>query len=168
MSSLYIGTSTFTAAGWEGSFYPSGAKPYDYLQYYSQRFNSVEVDSTFYRIPSQAMVQAWDRKTPDGFTFAAKIPQVITHQKVLVECDLEFKQFLTAMDFLGAKLGPLLFQFGYFNWNVFPTVKDFMARLRPFLNKLPQDHKFAVEIRNKTWLVPQFIELLRERGIALP
>jgi uncharacterized protein YecE (DUF72 family) len=167
MSSLHIGTSAFTAAGWENTFYPPDAKPQDYLYYYSQRFNSVEVDSTFYRIPSQAMVQAWNRKTPAGFVFAAKIPQVITHHKVLEDCELELRQFLTAMDFLGDKLGPLLFQFGYFNRGIFPTVKDFLGRLRPFLKQLPRDHQFAVEIRNKAWLDSPLVELLREYGVAL-
>jgi uncharacterized protein YecE (DUF72 family) len=112
-------------------------------------------------------VQGWANKTPDGFVFAAKIPQVITHEKVLVNCDQEFQQFMEVMDILGEKLGPLLFQFAYFNRSVFRGVNDFLARLRPFLKKLPNDHKFAVEIRNKNWLVPQFIESLRERGVAL-
>src|SRR2546428_10331671 len=149
MSSLYIGTSAFTAAGWEGSFYPIGLKPANYLSYYAQHFDTVEVDSTFYRIPSKATVQGWAQKTPEGFVFAAKIPQVITHEKVLVDCDDEMAQFLKVMDALGGKLGPLLFQFGYFNKKAFVGVNDFLARLRPFLKKLPKDRKFAVEIRNK-------------------
>ena len=167
MPSIHIGTSAFTAAGWEGSFYPEGTKPADFLTYYAQHFNSVEVDSTFYRTPAPSTVHGWAHKTPDGFVFAAKIPQVITHEKVLVDCDTEFKQFMEAMDILGEKLGPLLFQFGYFNRTIFRGVNDFLARLRPFLKKLPKDHKFAVEIRNKNWLVPQFVEALRERGVAL-
>jgi uncharacterized protein YecE (DUF72 family) len=167
MASLYIGTSAFTAAGWEDSFYPVGTKSADFLRYYAQHFNSVEIDSTFYRIPSEATVQGWAKKTPEGFVFAAKVPQVITHEKVLVDCDAEFKQFVDVMDILGEKLGPLLLQFGYFNKKAFIGVNDFLARLRPFLKKLPKDHKFAVEIRNKNWLVPQFVETLRERGVAL-
>jgi uncharacterized protein YecE (DUF72 family) len=167
MASLYIGTSAFTAAGWEGSFYPEGTKPADYLSYYATRFNSVEIDSTFYRTPAQATVKGWERKTPDGFVFAAKIPQVITHEKVLLDCDTEFKQFVGVMELLGAKLGPLLLQFGYFNKKAFVGINDFLVRLRPFLKKLPTDHKFVVEIRNKNWLVPQFVETLRERGVAL-
>jgi uncharacterized protein YecE (DUF72 family) len=161
------GTSAFTAAGWEGSFYPAGMKPADYLAYYATRFDTVEIDSTFYRIPAKTTVQGWARKTPEGFVFAAKVPQVITHEKVLVDCESELKQFMEAMDCLGDKLGPLLFQFGYFNRKAFLGVNDFLARLRPFLKKLPKGHKFAVEIRNKNWLVPQFVETLRERGIAL-
>jgi uncharacterized protein YecE (DUF72 family) len=167
MPTLYIGTSAFTAAGWERTFYPSGMKPPDFLSYYATRFNSVDVDSTFYRTPSKATVQGWASRTPNGFVFAAKAPQVITHVKVLVDCDAEFKEFVDVMNTLGDKLGPLLLQFGYFNKKAFHGVNDFLARLRPFLDDLPKDHRFAVEIRNKNWLVPQFIETLRERGIAL-
>jgi len=94
-------------------------------------------------------------------------PQVVTHEKVLVDCEAEFKEFVQAMDLLGDKLGPLLLQFGYFNKKAFLGVNDFLARLKPFLKKLPKGHKFAVEIRNKNWLVPQFVEALRERNIAL-
>jgi uncharacterized protein YecE (DUF72 family) len=167
MLSLYIGTSAFTAAGWEHSFYPRGVRPAEYLSFYATRFNSVEVDSTFYRPPSRTTVQGWDRKTPEGFIFAAKVPQIITHEKVLVDCDSEFKEFVETMDLLGHKLGPLLLQFGYFSNAAFAGLNDFLARLGPFLKKLPKDHQFAVEIRNKNWLVPQFLELLRSHGVAL-
>jgi len=167
MASLYIGTSAFTAAGWEGTFYPPCMKPADYLSYYATKFNSVEIDSTFYRTPSKSTVQGWERKTPPGFVFAAKVPSLVTHDRVLVDCDAEFKEFVQTMDLLGDKLGPLLLQFGYFNKKTFVGVNDFLARLKPFLKKLPKDHKFAVEIRNKNWLVPQFVEALREHGVTL-
>jgi len=71
------------------------------------------------------------------------------------------------MELLGDKLGPMLLQFGYFNKKAFLGVNDFLARLRPFLKKLPKGHKFAVEIRNKNWLVPQFVETLRACAVAL-
>ena len=167
MVDLRIGTSAFTAAGWPGTFYPKGLPEREYLTHYATKFDTVEVDSTFYRTPSMATVQGWRDKTPNGFAFAVKVPQVITHEKVLVDCDEEFNQFVLAIDLLGEKLGPLLFQFGYFNKKAFLGVNDFLALLRPFLKKLPKDHKFAVEIRNKSWLVPQFIEALGERGVAL-
>jgi uncharacterized protein YecE (DUF72 family) len=166
-NSIRIGTSAFTAAGWPGTFYPVGLKPAEYLSYYATKFDTVEVDSTFYRTPSMATVQVWRDKTPTGFVFAAKVPQVITHEKVLADCGEEFNQFVLTMDLLGDKLGPLLLQFGYFNKAVFPGVKEFVARLKPFLNNLPNDHKFVIAIRNKNWLVPQFVDLLRERGVAL-
>ena len=116
---IRLGTSAFTAAGWEGSFYPEGMKPADFLSYYATHFNSVELDNTFYRAPSKTTVEGWARKTPEGFMFAAKVPQAITHEKVLVDCDAEFEQFVETMELLGKKLGPLLFQFGYFNKNAF-------------------------------------------------
>lgn len=164
---IHVGTSAFTAAGWEGSFYPKGLKPAEYLAYYGQRFGTVEVDSTFYRTPSRTTVRGWYDKTPKDFIFAAKVPREITHEKVLERCEAEFNEFISAMELLGEKLGPLLFQFGYFNSGEFATVEDFLARLVPFLDKLPKGHKFAVEIRNKHWLVPKFAEALRERGVAL-
>lgn len=163
---IRLGTSAFTAAGWETSFYPAGMKPADYLTYYSTQFDTVELDNTFYRTPSASTVRGWAAKTPPGFMFAAKVPQVITHEKVLVDAQDDLKAFLSVMDLLGDKLGPLLFQFGYFNKKAFATVDDFLARLVPFLAKLPKGYRFALEIRNKNWLVPRLVDVLRARGIA--
>jgi uncharacterized protein YecE (DUF72 family) len=134
MAEIHVGTSAFSAAGWEGSFYPLGMKSSDFLSYYATKFDTVEVDSTFYRTPSVATVSGWESKTPPGFTLAAKVPQIITHEKVLQNCDHDVKQFLDAMDLMGAKLGPLLFQFGYFNNTVFKSGKEFLSRLAPFLS----------------------------------
>ncbi len=167
MAEIRLGTSAFTAPGWPGTFYPEGLPERDFLTYYATKFDAVEIDSTFYRIPSESTVRGWDAKTPKSFLFAAKIPQVMTHEKVLVDCEADFKRFITVMDLLGDKLGPLLFQFGYFNKKAFLGVNDFLARLVPFLKKLPKGYRFAVEIRNKYWLVPQFVEALRSREVAL-
>ncbi len=164
---IRIGTSAFTAAGWEGSFYPKALPAKDQLSYYAQHFDTVEVDSTYYRIPALSTVKGWAAKTPAGFIFAAKVPQIITHEKVLVDCAGDLKEFLDVMSALGEKLGPLLFQFPYFNKKAFASVNDFLARLVPFLKTLPKGQPFAVEIRNKNWLVPAFVETLRSRGIAL-
>ncbi len=111
MAELRIGTSAFTAAGWPGTFYPEGLPEREYLTYYATKFDTVEVDSTFYRTQSLQTVKGWNAKTPTGFLFAAKVPQIITHEKVLVNCEAEFYEFLKVMDTLGEKLGPLLFQF---------------------------------------------------------
>ncbi|MGH9326147.1 MAG: DUF72 domain-containing protein [Terriglobia bacterium] len=165
--SIHLGTSAFTAAGWERSFYPAGMNPRDYLTYYATKFDTVEVDSTFYRSPSPSTVRGWYAKTPAHFIFSLKVPQEITHEKVLRDCGSELKAFLSAADLLGEKLGPLVFQFSYFNKKAFANLDEFLARLLPFLKKLPKSYKFALEIRNKNWLVPRFADALRERSIAL-
>lgn len=114
-SQLFLGTSSWTAEGWVGSFYPEGTKPADFLQYYARHFNCVEIDSTFYRIPTAKTVEQWRDRTPKGFVFAAKGPGLITHQKVLLGADDDLKAFLRVMDLLGEKLGPILWQFPYMN-----------------------------------------------------
>jgi uncharacterized protein YecE (DUF72 family) len=167
IAGMRLGTSAFTAAGWPGTFYPAGISPRDYLSYYSQRFDTVEVDSTFYGCPAASRVRGWYEKTPPGFIFSAKVPQDITHEKCLLDCDTEMAEFVSRMELLGEKLGPLLLQFGHFNETVFRSVDDFLVRLIPFLDKLPQSHRFALEIRNKHWLTAKFTDVLRERGIAL-
>ena len=167
MAELRIGTSAFTAEGWEGTFYPKGIAAREQLSYYATQFDTVELDNTFYRTPAISTVRGWYAKTPPGFIFAAKVPQVITHEKVLVDCEEDLKHFLESMDELREKLGPLLFQFGYFNKAKFKSGAEFLARLKPFLKKLPSGYKFAVEIRNKYWLDARFAETLREHGVAL-
>jgi uncharacterized protein YecE (DUF72 family) len=163
-----LGTSAFTAAGWEGSFYPAGMKPRDFLSYYATKFNSVEVDSTFYRTPACSTVSGWCEKTPPDFIFAAKVPQIITHERVLQNCDAEMDEFICRMDALDDKLGPLLLQFPYFNKSAFASSKDFVARLRLFLKRLGGSTvRYAVEIRNKAWLDERFADLLREHKVAL-
>jgi uncharacterized protein YecE (DUF72 family) len=166
---LRLGTSAFTAAGWEDAFYPPAMKPRDYLTYYSTKFNTVEVDSTFYRTPSASTFNGWYEKTPPGFIFALKIPQVITHEKVLVGCDAEFDEFIGRADLLQEKLGPMVFQFPYFNKKAFKSCGEFLWRLNIFMAKLPKlgDYKFAVEIRNASWLDAKFAATLRGHGVAL-
>src|ERR1700694_2107494 len=167
MADIRVGTSAFTAEGWVGSFYPAGMQPRDFLSYYAMKFDTVELDNTFYRTPSLSTVQGWNTKTPPGFIFVAKIPQVITHEKVLVDCEDDLNHFLKTMDALGDKLGPLLFQFGYFNKAKFKSQAEFLALLKPFLKKLPKGYQFAVEIRNKNWLDARFADVLREPRVAL-
>jgi uncharacterized protein YecE (DUF72 family) len=166
-TSIRLGTSAFTAAGWPGTFYPEGLPEREYLSYYATLFDTVEVDSTFYRTPALSTVKGWYSRTPKGFLFAAKVPQKITHEKVLRDCEEEMTQFLKVMEALGEKMGPLLFQFGYFNKQAFNGVNEFLSRLVPFLKKLPRGCRFAVEIRNKNWLLPQFAEALCSNGVAL-
>jgi len=165
---LYLGTSAFTANGWAGSFYPAGMQSRDYLSHYAKTFRTVEIDSTFYGTKSVSTLTAWNEKTPPDFVFAAKVPQVVTHEKVLVNCEPEFDEFIERMKLLGAKLGPLVLQFPYFSRAQFQTVNEFLSRLRLFLNKIrSMPIKFVVEIRNAQWLDERFADVLREYGVAL-
>jgi uncharacterized protein YecE (DUF72 family) len=165
---LYLGTSAFTANGWQGSFYPPGMQPREFLTHYATKFRTVEVDSTFYGTPSASTVTAWNEKTPDDFVFAAKVPQVITHEKVLVDCDQEFDEFIDRMKLLGEKLGPLVLQFPLFSKSGFKGANEFLPRLRFFLKRIHEmPNKFVVEIRNKAWLDEKFADVLREYKVAL-
>jgi uncharacterized protein YecE (DUF72 family) len=124
------------------------------------------VDSTFYACPAARTVQNWNARTPEGFIFSVKVPQTITHDKVLVDCNAEFSEFIEAMDILGPKLGPIVFQFPFFSRSILPDRHAFTDRLIPFLKRLPE-RKFAIEIRNRSWLNAEFANLLRDYGIAL-
>jgi uncharacterized protein YecE (DUF72 family) len=142
-------------------------RPADYLTFYAQHFQTVEVDSTFYACPSVQTVSNWAARTPEGFSFAVKVPQSVTHGKVLAGCDDELTEFLKTMGVLGTKLGPIVFQFPFFNRSLFQDRHEFLDRLIPFLTKLPVGYKLAIEIRNRDWLDAEFAGLLRDRGIAL-
>ena len=164
---IHLGTSAFVADGWEHSLYPKGMRPTEYLTYYATKFDTVEIDSTFYHAPSAATVNGWARKTPDDFIFAVKVPQVITHEKTLRDADGDFNSFVETMDLLGEKLGPMLLQFPFFNRTKFKSGGEFIALLKTFMQKFPKDHMFAVEIRNRNWLNARFADALRERNVAL-
>jgi uncharacterized protein YecE (DUF72 family) len=164
--SLYLGTSSWSSDDWRGTIYPIDAKPSDYLTYYARKLAAVEIDMTFYRIPTPAMIHAWNQRTPAGFRFAAKIPQVITHEKVLRDCQNELQQFTEVMRLLGDKLGPLLFQFPYFSKRHFAKAQAFLDRLEPVLDQLPDGFQFAVEIRNRWWITDRLLDLLRAHGVA--
>ena len=139
MSSIRLGTSSFTAAGWEGAFYPAGMQPRDFLTYYATRFDTVEVDSTYYHAPSVPVVTGWANKTPAAFLLAAKVPQIITHEKCLIDCDGDLKEFLDVMSLMGDKLGPLLLQFPFFNQGAFLSGKIFSHASRFFSETCPRN-----------------------------
>jgi uncharacterized protein YecE (DUF72 family) len=164
---LLLGASNWTGDGWLGSFYPENANPQEFLPLYAEHFNTVEIDSTFYRIPTAQMVKGWWERTPEGFIFAAKIPQIIIHKKVLVDAEDDLIAFLKVMDILEDKLGPLLFQFPYFNREKFRGIGFFLERLAPFLANLPKGYQWALEVRNKNWLSEKLYSVLRMHGVAL-
>src|SRR5882762_8877526 len=141
--------------------------PYDYLRHYAARFDTVEVDATFYRIPEEKMVDAWRERTTPEFVFAAKFPQVITHEKLLEGCAKERDAFVRVIHRLGDKLGPLLLEFRYFRKDEFPDPNPFIDRLERFLPSLPRGGKYAVEVRNKTFVTSRLLDVLRRNGAAL-
>lgn len=167
-ANLYLGTSSFTADGWAGSFYPKGMQPRGYLSHYAKTFRTVEIDSTFYATPSEATVLNWYERTPVDFVFAVKVPQVITHEKVLQDCGQELDEFKSRMELLGEKLGPVLFQFPFFSGKQFRNVNEFVRRLESFLKKAQgTGWKIAIEIRNEKLLDGALRGMLRERNVAL-
>jgi uncharacterized protein YecE (DUF72 family) len=161
MQSLHLGTIGWSYNFWKGKFYPNRTASKDYLAYYASQFNTVEVDSTFYRNPTQQTVENWKQKTPDGFRFSLKFPQMITHVKMLRDCQYETDFFLDRISLLGEKLGGLLFQFPP-NFGV-----EHLPDLKLFLQKLPSKAHYVVEVRNKGWLNQTFYSLLRESNVAL-
>jgi uncharacterized protein YecE (DUF72 family) len=164
---IRLGVLAFTAAVWPGSFYPANLKPADYLSYCATQFDTVEPDNTFYRAPSESTVRGWNAKTPPGFIFAAKTLQVITHEKMPLDCGKELAQFLKTTGLLGEKLGPLLFQFGCFNKRAFSGPGGFPTRLEPFLKGLRSGYRFALEVRKNSWVDARLAEVLCSRNVAL-
>jgi uncharacterized protein YecE (DUF72 family) len=167
LSLLHLGTSSFTAKGWEGTFYPKKTSPRQYLTYYAKHFDTLEVDATFYAIPSLATVNGWNVKTPAHFRFALKAPRQITHERILVDAEPVLHEFLRVTEPLGPKLAIVLLQFPYFSRNAFSGGAEFLARLKPFVEDLPAQPRFAIEIRNKQWLLPAVLDLLHKHNIAL-
>jgi uncharacterized protein YecE (DUF72 family) len=163
---LLMGSCSFTAQGWEKSFYPPGLKKPAYLGFYAEQFNTVEVDATFYGVPSEETVRRWYEQTPEDFVFACKVPQSITHEACLVDCDDQFDEFVKVMAGLQHKLGPMLLQFPYYNRKASVGSAEFLNRLRTFLPKLPRDLRFAVEVRNKEWVGSELLDLLRKYKVA--
>jgi uncharacterized protein YecE (DUF72 family) len=164
MHPVRLGTCGWSYKDWSGVFYPHGLKPAEYLAYVADRYAVVEVDSTFYRAPARRTVENWRDQTRPGFGFSLKVPQAITHEKVLLDCRDEVGQFLDAARLLGDKLLCCALQFGYFNRGKFSNLNAFLERLEPFLAEWPADVPLAVEVRNKTWMVPALRDCLRRHN----
>ena len=161
MTDLFIGTQGFAFKDWVSPFYPQNTPANRYLERYSRWFRTVEIDSTFYGVPKRATVAGWRRRTPSGFRFAAKFPQAITHQHMLVDCEELTAAFVQTMRALDDKLGPLLLQFSY---DFGPERLDDLSR---YLDELPDDLQIAVEVRNRDWYETKLCDMLRARGAAL-
>jgi uncharacterized protein YecE (DUF72 family) len=162
---IRIGTQGWNYPAWVGAFYPDGTRPHDFLGVYARAFDVVEVDSTFYAVPAAKTVRGWAERTPDGFTFALKMPQEITHDRRLRDAGDVVDAFMDAARELGPKLGPVLVQMGP------DFVPGELDALRRFLPTLPRDVRFAVEVRNQKWTRPgvqaELLSLLAEHEAAL-
>jgi uncharacterized protein YecE (DUF72 family) len=146
---------------WKGNFYPENLPSKEFLAYYAKRFKTVEVNSTFYRIPQRQSVLDWKEQTPKGFVFSLKFPQVITHVKMLENCQGETSVFLERVGLLKEKLGALLLQFPY------AFGAEHVTLLHDFLQNLPKEHRYVVEVRNRKLLNDSFYSVLRDSNVVL-
>ena len=153
-----------TKIGGESVFYPRGLKPDKMLETYSKIFETVEVDSTFYAIPATSAVEGWYQKTPENFTFSLKLPQEITHEHNLRKSSyIISEEFCERARELKEKLAVVLIQLA----PQFEANKGNAQNLRNFLEQLPKDIRFAVEFRNRDWMINWTYEELEKNNVAL-
>ena len=157
---LHVGTSGYNFPEWKGTFYPAKIKPTEMLPYYAGRLSTVEINYTFYRMPTAKTVAGWNAAVPDRFTFVLKTPQRITHMARLRDVDDPLRFFTETVRPLGPKLGPILVQLP-------PNFKQDLARLKDFLTLFPADLRCAFEFRNASWFADATYEALRAANAAL-
>jgi len=155
-----VGTSGYNYPEWKGSFYPDDMKPARMLPYYAERFSTVEINATFYRMPTATTVAGWAKAVPEGFTFVLKAPQRITHFARLSNIDEPLRFFCDTASLLRARLGPLLFQLP-------PNFKKDVSRLGDLLARLPSERRAAFEFRHASWFDDEVYARLRAHNAAL-
>jgi uncharacterized protein YecE (DUF72 family) len=156
---IHIGTSGWHYDHWRGPFYPKNLASAELLKFYQQKFHTVEINNSFYRLPSEKALIEWREAVPAGFIFAVKGSRFITHMKKLQDPEKSIAPFIARVPLLEDRLGPILFQLPprwHFNGE----------RLRRFLEALPRDHRYALELRDPSWLNQEACHLLREHGAA--
>lgn len=158
MARIFIGTSGWHYDHWVDRFYPADARPPDFLRLYARRFRAVEINNSFYRLPSRETLAKWRDESPADMVFACKASRFITHVKRLND-GRSFDRFFQAVEVLGDKLGPLLFQLP-------PRWKVNVERLDAFLPLLPRDRRCAFEFRDPSWFVPAVKAALERHGAA--
>ena len=157
---IHIGTSGWHYAHWRGPFYPENIHDDEMLNHYVQHFRTVEINNSFYHLPSQQTFKLWHDQVPDGFIFAVKASRYITHMKKLRDPEMATEKFFTHVQVLDKKTGPILFQLPP-NWHCDAS------RLNGFLEILPRRYHFAFEFRDPTWFSGDIIALLKEYNAAL-
>ena len=157
---ILVGTSGYNYPEWRGSFYPEKFSTDKMLAYYAERFPTVEINYTFYRIPTEKLLAGWSAGTPDHFCFTLKAPRRITHDSKLQHCEDLVQSFCRTARTLGPKLGVLLFQLP-------PTFRKNLDVLREFAALLPEGTRAAFEFRHASWLEPEVFDVLRARNLAL-
>jgi uncharacterized protein YecE (DUF72 family) len=157
---VFVGTSGYNYPEWRGSFYPEKFSPDKMLAYYAERFRTVEINYTFYRLPNEKVLNNWAAATPDQFTFTLKAPRRITHDAKLERCEDLLRTFCRTAATLGPKLATLLFQLP-------PTFRKNAGVLRAFAELLPEGTRAAFEFRHASWLDAEVYEILRSRNLAL-
>jgi uncharacterized protein YecE (DUF72 family) len=159
-TNVHVGTSGYNYPEWRGTFYPEKFSTSKMLAYYAERFPTVEINYTFYRMPTEKLLQGWSDGTPDHFTFTLKAPRRITHDAKLQRCEDLLQAFCRTARTLGPKLGVLLFQLP-------PNFKKDIGVLGAFLELLPDGTRAAFEFRHPSWLDAETFDALRGRNIAL-
>ena len=157
---IYVGTSGYNYQAWRGNFYPEDLSSKKMLAYYAERFSTVEINYSFYRKPTEKILQGWSAQVPPGFRFALKAWQRITHQKRLRDCAEFVDAFAEVARTLATQLAPVLYQLP-------PNLKADVPLLRDFLLQLPRDLKAAFEFRHQSWFSDETWRALRENGAAL-
>jgi uncharacterized protein YecE (DUF72 family) len=157
---FYVGTSGYSYKEWKGSFYPEDLPEKEMLHYYGERFKTVEINNTFYRMPKPAVLEGWAAAVPADFRFVLKASQRITHMQRLKDAHDNVAYLLKVAEALGPRLGPLLFQLP-------PFMKKDAARLKEFLGCIPSDRRAAFEFRHQSWFDTEILDLLREYQAVL-
>jgi len=160
MTPIWFGTSGFSYKEWRPIFYPEGLPERKFLEYYSSRLNSVEIDYTFYRMPSAKTIETWKTSTPDNFKFTLKASQQITHRQRLKVPSEALDYFLSVVPGLETRLGMVLYQLP-------PFFKADRLRLEDFLTQLPRGIRAAFEFRHDSWFTDDIYHLLRSHNVAL-
>ncbi|TMM16031.1 MAG: DUF72 domain-containing protein [Actinobacteria bacterium] len=157
---LLIGTSGWQYRSWRETFYPSGVAQARWLEHYAARFQTVEVNNAFYRLPEARTFADWARRTPDDFVVAVKMSRYLTHVRRLHQPAEPVQLFLSRARHLGAKLGPVLLQLP-------PTLRADTGALDATLSCFPSDVRVAVELRHESWFTEETAGLLADHGAAL-